>query len=201
MSDLAARLLDHALKVMPPAQRDWIRAMQAELDYIPDAPVAVAFALGGVWASYARRAVQTLTLARVTRWMLATAALAWAGAYGLASALMVSVKATPSLTPADLGSGPGTAGNLRFFQTYPLENLALMPIVALLLAAGAILLVRRRPKALPLLAMALTGGLIIAIADLGSDWPFAWSSGWMVPLLCLAPVWWLSRRAPDLRLT
>lgn len=201
MSPLAHRLLDHALKVMPPARRDWIRAMQAELDYIPDAPVAVAFALGGVWASYARRTVETLTLARVTRWTLAAAALIWAGGYGLAAALMVSIKATPGLTPADLGSGPGTAGNLRFFQTYPLESLALMPIVALLLTGGAVLLVRRRPGALPLLVLALAGGLIVAVADLGADWPLGWSSGWLVPPACLAPVWWLSRRAPDLRPT
>lgn len=199
MSSLAKRLLDHALKVMPPARRDWVRAMQAELDYIPDPPVAVLFALGGVWTSYGQRAIETLTLARLTRWTLATAALAWAGCYAVATAMMIGIKATPGITPQDLGSGPGTAANLRFFQTYPMTNVAILPVVALLLAAGAVLLVRRRPDALPLLALALTGGLIIAIADLGKDWPLAWSSGWMVPLLCLAPVWWLSRRAPDLR--
>lgn len=199
MSPLAIRLLDHAVKVMPPARRDWIRAMQAELAYIPDPPVAVLFALGGVWASYGQRALETLTLARLTRWTLAAAALIWAGSYGIATALMVAVKATPGITPQDLGSGPGTAANLRFFQTYPTTQLAVLPVVALLLAAGAVLLVRRRPDALPLLAMALTGGLIVAIADLGRDWPLAWSSGWLVPLICLAPVWWLSRRAPDLR--
>lgn len=199
MRHLAESLLDHALKVMPPARRDWIRAMQAELAYIPDPPVAVLFALGGVWTSYGQRAVETLTLARVTRWTLATAALAWAGCYGVATAMMIGIKATPGITPQDLGSGPGTATHLRFFQTYPMTQLAVLPVVALLLTAGAVLLVRRRPDALPLLAMALTGGLIVAIADLGRDWPLAWSSGWMVPLLCLAPVWWLSRRAPDLR--
>lgn len=199
MTKLAERLLDHALKVMPPARRDWIRAMQAELAYIPDAPVAALFALGGVWTSYGQWALQTLTLARLTRWALAIAALAWAGCYGVATAMMVGIKSAPGITPQDLGSGPGTAANLRFFQTYPMTNVAVLPVVALLLAAGAVLLVRRKPDALPLLAMALSGGLIVAIVDLGRDWPLAWSSGWMVPLLCLAPVWWLSRRAPDLR--
>lgn len=199
MTKLAERLLDHALKVMPPERRDWIRAMQAELDHIPDAPIAVLFALGGVWTSYGQWALRTLTLARLTRWALAIGALAWAGCYAVATAMMIGIKATPGITPQDLGSGPGTAANLRFFQTYPMTNVAVLPVVALLLVAGAVLLVRRRPDALPLLALALTGGLIVAIADLGRDWPLAWSGGWMVPLLCLAPVWWLSRRAPDLR--
>src|SRR5258708_37393302 len=68
MSPLAARLLDHAARVMPPAQRTWVRGMRAELDHIPGPLAAAAFALGCVQASYTQRIRDMLTLARLTRW-------------------------------------------------------------------------------------------------------------------------------------
>jgi hypothetical protein len=199
MTSLAVRLLDHAARVMPPARRDWVRGMRAELAYIPAPGAAFAFALDCVRASYMQRIQDMMTFARLTRWALAAYALVGAGGYALATALMVGIKATPGLTPQDLGSDPGAAETLLFFQGYPIWRLAILPPVAILLAAGAILLARRRPGALPVLASGVAGAVLVAVLDLGADWPLAWSSGWLVPLMCLAPVWWLSRRAPDLK--
>ena len=199
MSSLAARLLDHAVRIMPPSRRDWVKGMQAELAHIPAPVAALSFALGCVRASYLQRIQDMMTFARVTRWTLAAYALVCAGGYAVATALMIGIKATPQLTPQDLGSGPGTAETLLFFQGYPVWRLAILPLIAILLAVGAVLLARRSPGALPLLASGVAGATLVAVFDIGADWPLAWSSGWLIPLLCLAPVWWLSRRAPDLR--
>lgn len=199
MIKLAARLLDHAARVMPPSRRLWVDAMRAELAYIPSPLAALAFALGGVWASYARKVVEMMSLVLLARWMLAVYALVCAGCYAVAAAMVIGIQATPSLTPGDLGSGPGTARTLRFFQTFPAPRLAILPVVAVLLTIGAILLARRRPQALPLLISAAAGALLVGVPDLGMDWPLAWSSDWAIPLACLAPVWWLSRHAPDLK--
>jgi hypothetical protein len=199
MTAFAAWLLDHAARVMPPTRRDWIQAMRAELAYIPAPLTAAVFALGCVRASYSQRMLEMMTLAVLIRWTLAAYALVGAGGYVAAATLMIAIKATPQLTPRDLGSGPGTAATLLFFQGYPLWRLIIFPPVAALLAVGAILLARRKPDALPLLASGVAGATLVAVLDLGVDWPLAWSSGWLIPLTCLAPVWWLSRRSPDLR--
>jgi hypothetical protein len=199
----AARLLDHAARVMPRARRDWIQAMRAELAYIPSPLAALAFALGCVRASYAQRAVDAVSLAVLARSVLAAYALVCAGCYVLATVMMIAIKVTPNLTPQDLGSGPGTAQTLLFFQTYPVSRLAIFPVVAILLAIGAILLARRKPDAFPLLISAAAGALMVAVPDThaiwGVNWPLALSSDWLIPLACFAPIWWLSRRAPDLK--
>ena len=79
------------------------------------------------------------------------------------------------------------------------SNRVILPLVAIVLAAGAVLLTRRRLSAFFLLATGFSGATLIALLDSGADWPLAWSSGWLSPIVCLAPVWWLSRRAPDVR--
>lgn len=200
MTAFAHRLIDHAARVMPPARRAWVEAMRAELAHIP-APLAATFALSCVRASYAQRIAETVTGGRLARWVLAAWALMGAGGYVLATTLMIAIKARPELTPQALGSDPGTGDNLLFYQGYPLWRLGILPLVAILLAAGAILLARRRPDALLLLASGVVGAALVARLDLGANWPLAWSNGWLIPLAALAPVWWLSRRAPDLRPT
>jgi hypothetical protein len=203
MSPLAARLLDHAAGVMPPARADWVRGMRAELTHIADPLAAAAFALGCVQASYAQRLTDMMTLARLTRWTLAAFAAGFAGWYLVATVLLASVKASPNLQPRDLGSDPGTAETLRFIQAYPAWQVGAFALVATLLAVGAVLLARRRAAALLLLAAGAAAANLIAVLDLrlvGADagWPLAWSAAWLIPLVCLSPVWWLSRRAPDL---
>jgi hypothetical protein len=69
---------------------------------------------------------------------------------------------------------------------------------------GAVELVRRRPKALPLLALGVGLATLLALLDLrladpGADRPLASMVSLALPLICLGPVWWLSRRAPDLQ--
>jgi hypothetical protein len=203
MTLLAVRLLDHAARIMPPSRRDWVRGMRAELAHIPAPAAAAAFALGCIWASYTQRIQDMMTLIRLSRWAFAAYALVCAGGYLLATALLGAVKASPQLTPGDLGTDPGTAEALRFVQGYPTWQLAGFVLVAGLLAAGAVLLVRRRPAALPMLASGVAAATVIAVLDsrlLGAaDWPLAWSGAWLIPLLSLGPVWWLSRRAPDLK--
>ena len=197
MSPLADRLLDHAARIMPPRRRDWVQGMRAELAYIPAPLAAAAFALGCVRASYTQRILDMVTFARLTRWTLAAYALVGAGGYVLATALMIGIRAMPQLRPQDLGSDPGTAETLLFFQGYPVWRLAILPLVAVLLAVGAVLLARRRPGALPVIASGVAAATLVAVLDRGADWPLAWSSGWLIPLMCLVPVWWLNRRAPD----
>lgn len=203
MNPLAARLLDHAAGVMPPARADWVRGMRAELAHIADPLAAAAFALGCVQASYAQRIADMLILARLTRWTLAASALGFAGSYLLATVLLAGVKASPNLQPQDLGSDPGGAQTLRFIQAYPVWQVAAFALVAALLALGAVLLARRRAAALLPLAAGAVAANLIAVLDLGlvgadAGWPLAWSAAWLIPLAGLAPVWWLSRRAPDL---
>lgn len=203
MTPFAGRLLDHAARVMPPTRRDWVQGMRVELAHIP-APLAAAFfALGCVRASYTQRILEMMTFALLARWALAACALVCGGCYLMATALLGAVKATPDLTPQDLGSDPGVAETLSFILGYPTWQLAVFVLIAALLAAGAVLLVRRRPAALPVLASGVVAATLVAALDrgplgAGADWPLAWSSPWLIPLLCLVPVWWLSRRAPDL---
>jgi len=203
MTRLAHHLIDHATGVMPSSRREWVRAMRAELAHIPSPLAATGFALGCVWAGYAQRIRHMLTLARLARLALAAYAAAGAGGYLLATALLGMVKATPGIKPQDLGSDPGVDRTLSFILAYPVWQLAAFAVIAVLLAAGAVHLVLRRPLALPLLAAGVVAATVIAILDRqlvgsGHGWPLAWSLTWLVPLACLAPVWWLSRRAPDL---
>jgi hypothetical protein len=195
MIRFAARLLDHAARVMLPARRGWIQAMRAELAYIPNPLEAFVFALGCVRASYAVRVLEMTTLAGFARWTLAVYALICAGGYAVATALMIAIKATPQLAPRDLGAGPGTAETLLFFQTYPVWRLAILPLVGVFLAGGAVMLARRRPDAFALLVLGVAGAVLVAVLDRGASWPLAWSNDWLIPPACLAPVWWLSRRA------
>lgn len=203
MTRLADRLVAHAARIMPASRADWARAMRAELAHIPAPLAAMAFALGCVRASYSQRICDAMTLARLTRWTLAAFALFCAGLYLLATTLVVCLKAARDLTPRDLGADAGAAETLRFFQAYPPGRLAILALLALLLSAGAVLLARRRPGALALLASAAAGATLVSVLDLrlvaGADWPLAWSNTWLVPLMGLVPVWWLSRRAPDLK--
>lgn len=201
---LAGRLLDHAARVMPPARRAWARAMRAELDHIPEPLAAAAFALGCVRASYAQRIEDMLTIAAVTRWTLAGLALAWAGFSVLAAALVIAIKANRDVTAADLGTDAGTAETLAFIQTYPAWEVAVFGLIAALLTAGAVQLARRSRQALLMLAVGVGIATGLALFDLrlsdpGADRPLDSAAGLLIPLLCLVPVWWLSRRAPDLK--
>jgi len=79
-----------------------------------------------------------------------------------------------------------------------------MAMAAVLLTVGAIQLARRRPLALPILAVGVGLATLLTLIDLrlpdpGADRPMASVAGLLIPLLCLVPVWWLSRRAPDLK--
>lgn len=203
MTSLAARLLDHAAHVMPPSRREWVRGMRAELAHIPTPVAAAAFALGCVRASYMQRIQDMLTLIRLGRWALAGYAVVCAGCYLLVALLYGHVKTTPGISPQDLGSDPGTAQSLSFAQGYPAWQLAAFVLISALLAVGAVQLVRRRSSALVVIAPSVAVAALISVLDLrlpgAADWPLAWSSAWVIPLLSLGPVWWLSRHAPDLR--
>jgi hypothetical protein len=202
---LAESLLDHAARVMPPAHRGWVRAMRVELEHVPGPLAASAFALGCVRASYAQRIADMLTIARLTRWTLAGLALASAGFGVLAATLLIAIKASPDIKPADLGSDAGTAETLAFIQAYPAWEVGLIGLIAAL-TAGAVQLARRGALALPLLVLGVGLATLRAIIDLrlpdpGADRPLDSVASLLIPLLCLAPVWWLSRRAPDLKAT
>ncbi len=199
----ATRLLNHAASVMPPVHRDWVGAMRVELDHIPDPVAALAFALGCVRASYAQRIEDMMTLAALSRWTLAGLALAWAGFSALAAALLVAIKSNSAIKPADLGTDPGTDLTLRFIQSYPAWQIAIVALVSALLAIGAVQLARRRPQAFVVLAAAVGMATFLALLDLrlpdpGADRPMDSVVALLTPLIFLAPVWWLSRRAPDL---
>jgi hypothetical protein len=201
---LVDRLLDHAATVLPPGQRQWAEAMRAELGHVPPGLETAEFVLGCLWTAYLKRIEDMLTLACVTRWILSALALVWAGLFFLGTLLFTRVKTTPGLTPADLGSDPGTDQNLRFILAYPAWEIALMAFIGTTLAFGAVLLFRRRPNALPLLGLGAAaatwlGFLDLRLVDAGQDWILAWTPIDLIPLLCLVPVWWLSRRAPDLK--
>ncbi|MFL5295156.1 MAG: hypothetical protein ACJ798_02125 [Phenylobacterium sp.] len=177
--------------------------MRAELDHIPEGFAAVAFALDCIRASYAQRIEDMATMIFLTRWTLAGAALAWAGFSALAATLAIAIKGHPGLKAAELGDDPGTAETLRFIQAYPAWELALVVVAVGLLAGGAIELVRRRSNALPLLVLGVGIATLLALLDLrladpGADRPLASTIHFAFPLICLVPVWWLSRRAPDL---
>jgi hypothetical protein len=200
----AERRLDHAARVMPAKHGLWVRAMRAELDHIPGGFAAAAFALDCIRASYAQRIEDVATIIFLTRWTLGGIALAWAGFNALAAALAIAIKGHPGLKPAELGDDPGTAETLRFIQAYPAWELALVVVVVGLLAGGAVELVRRRSKALPLLALGVGLATLLALLDLrlsdpGADRPLASMVNLALPLICLGPVWWLSRRSPDLQ--
>jgi hypothetical protein len=202
---LTARLLDHAVRVMPPSRVTWARAMRAELDHIEGPLTAAAFALGCVRASYAERIHDMLTIARLTRWTLAVLALAWAGFGALAAVLLIAIKTRADIRPVDLGTDPGVEQTLAFIQSYPAWEVGAIGLTAALLTFGAVQLARRRRLALPLLALSVGLATALALFDLrlsdpGSDRPMDSAAGLLIPLLCLIPVWWLSRRAPDLTL-
>jgi len=201
---LAQRLFDHAARVMPPAHRLWIRAMRAELEHIPGPLDACLFTLGCVQASYAQRIADMLTIARLTRWTLAGLALASAGFGALAATLLIAIKASPNIQAADLGSDAGTVETLAQVQAYPAWEVGLIALTAVLLTTGAVQLARRAALALPLLVVGVGFATLRAIIDLrlpdpGGERPLTSVVSLLIPLVCLAPVWWLSRRAPDLK--
>ncbi len=203
INSLCARLLDHAARVMPGPRQTWLNAMHGEFAHIKNPLAAIAFALGCVQASYLQRIRDMMIFALITRWVLAAYALFCAGAYLLATALLGAIKATPQIKPEDLGTDPGTTESLSFIQAYPAWQLAVFVPIAGLLVMGAIQLVRRKRSALTLLASGAAIAVLLAVLDLsragGSDWPLAMSTGWLIPIIALALVWWLSRRAPDLK--
>ena len=200
---LSLRLLDHAVRVMPASRRAWAAAMRAELHHIPGPWAAAGFALGCVRASYTQRIADMMTFARLARWTLAGLALAWAGFCALAAGLLSMIKASPGLEAADLGSDPGTGATLAYVQAYPAWELAVIALLAVVLAAGAVQLARRRPLALGLLVLGVGVATALAFLDLrlpdpGADRPLGSVASLILPLLGLIPAWWLSRRAPDL---
>lgn len=68
---LAMQLVAHAQKVLPRNRADWARAMHHEVEHISGDPVALAWALGCVVASYMERAKTMISSdARVSRWVL-----------------------------------------------------------------------------------------------------------------------------------
>jgi len=89
-------------------------------------------------------------------------------------------------------------------QAYPAWQVGLIGLTAVLLTAGAVQLARRSAQALPLLVVGVGLVTLRAIIDLrlpdpGGERPFTSMVSLLIPIVCLAPVWWLSRRAPDLK--
>jgi hypothetical protein len=71
LRSLALRLVAHAQKVLPRNRVDWARAMHHEVEHISGDPVAFAWAMGCVAASYMERAKTMISSdARVSRWVL-----------------------------------------------------------------------------------------------------------------------------------
>lgn len=71
LRSLAMHLVAHAQKVLPRNRADWARAMRHEVEHISGDPVALAWALGCVAASYMERAKTMISSdARVSRWVL-----------------------------------------------------------------------------------------------------------------------------------
>lgn len=197
---LATCLLDHAARAMPKAQREWVEAMRAELNHIEGDGSAAAFAFGCVQASYARRLRDAGTLAGVARWTITGLALAWAGISAAWAALMIKIKASEGVTPADLGADPGTADTLRFIEAYPNWQLGLIAVFVVLLAAGAVQLFRRRRSAFPLLVLGVAAAVILALIDANLFDPAAnrlmvLDIRMMILAAGLIPAWWLSHRA------
>ncbi len=144
-----------------------------------------------------------MTSVRVARWTLAGLALAWAGFCAVAAGLLAAIKASPEVQAADLGTDPGTEATLAYIRAYPAWELAVIGVLAAVLAVGAVQLARRRPVALGLLVLGVGVATALALVDVrladpGADRPLGPAAGLILPLLGLIPVWWLSRRAPDL---
>ena len=122
----------------------------------------------------------------------------------LAVTLLLAIKASADIKPADLGADGNTAATLAYIQAYPVWGAGVMAVAAVLLTVGAVQLARRRPLALPFLAAGVGLATLLTLIDLrlpdpGADRPMASVASLLIPLLCLVPVWWLSRRAPDLQ--
>jgi hypothetical protein len=81
---LAARLAEHAARVLPGAQTPWAQAMRRELDYIEDDATALRWALGCILASYRTRLADRLRLRVQTSWRHAAASGALMLVIGLA---------------------------------------------------------------------------------------------------------------------
>ena len=144
-----------------------------------------------------------LTIAGLARWTLAALALAWAGFGALAAVLVTAIMTRADIKPVDLGTDPGVEQTLAFIQAYPAWEVGCIGLTAVLLTFGAVQLARCRRLALPLLALSVGLATALALFDLrladsGADRPMDSAASLLIPLLCLVPVWWLSRRGPDL---
>ena len=204
---LAARLIEHAGRIMPPSRRQWAQAMAIELDHIPGGLAALAFALGCAQAGYTQKIVAMNLFAKIIRWTLAAMAAAWAGSLVVLISFTAILKSVPGAIAADPGSHGETVNTLRLIQIYPVWELVLIALITVLLIAGAVQLVRRRGMALTLIAFGVTAATVLRLIDLrltgykgiSSDAPMGFFVELLIPLLCLGPVWWLSRQAPDLK--
>ena len=101
MTDIRGRVAHAVLRLAaalsPPDRREWHRAMQAELQYLP-VNTALAFGFGCLWAMAKARATASSTILNVARWALVLGALAWSALHvRLAGQLSVAGATTPSM--------------------------------------------------------------------------------------------------------
>jgi hypothetical protein len=68
-SRLADALLAHAVRVMPAARSEWVRAMQAEAEHLPTRE-RLPFALGCVRSSYQQSLTEADNMLRAGRWTI-----------------------------------------------------------------------------------------------------------------------------------
>ena len=67
-----------AMKIMPAERRSWVDALHAELDYVPE-KAALSFAVGALATAVRFRLVEPHFIHGLVRFVLAIAALGWAG--------------------------------------------------------------------------------------------------------------------------
>jgi hypothetical protein len=143
---IAARLVRHAAKVLPPKREHWADAMAGELAHIPDSPAALKWAVGCVFASYSER-VKNMTAVRpgLSRWVLCVEMLCF---FGMPALGFLDVLTPPYYTPLRETifvlsfALLGPVGLAVAFRTVVLNRPALPPLVTWalgILAAWALL--------------------------------------------------------------
>jgi len=184
---LAARLLDHAAAVLPPAQRDWAAGMKAELSAIDAPDEALAFAAGCVLAAYRRR-MNPMRIALVSVRLFVTAMATLAAAFHvLPTSYWLLVLADLKLSGMDGwagrrgmfrgGSAEQAIDSLMTFQPW---NFMLTFIVGFSFAAAAWFVVKGRMRGLffavliGALAHTARSVLLMAFWPAPSHLGFAW---------------------------